>query len=343
MGKKLYTFLFAACAAAMSASLPASAEENGPRLIREDRVWEYVYSEYEQTPTFGKDADWGQQLFRVKFDGTEQHGEHVYHRLVHTGDLIRWTMKYDYATDDMVFVAREDLPNDNNRVYLMREEEGRVYMLNRDFDYISNDEFMPDEFLVYDFNKTQGESYDSWIGLWYWNGIPFEVMDYQFNVKTTETIEIDGEQCTVQNFTLLDDLSIIEGIGFVEHGFLSFLFCDMRTHIGGCMDCDLNRVYDAEGNIIYRGKDIDPETVSVDRVSAQSSAAIDYDGATLTAVGRDGSGITLMLLDVSGKVMSRISGVGTVSASASELSPGVYVAVAEVDGSAVARRKFVVR
>ena len=183
----------------MSASLPASAEETGPRLIREDRVWEYVYSEYDYLPTFETPGWWGHQLFRVKFDGTEEHGDHMYHRLVHTGDLVRWTMEYDKEKDDVVFAAREDLPNDNNRIYLMREEDGRVYMLNKDLDYISNDEFMPNEFLVYDFNKKQGESYDSWIGLWYWNEIPFDVMNYQFDVKTTDTIEIDGEECTIRN------------------------------------------------------------------------------------------------------------------------------------------------
>ena len=342
MGKKLYTFLFAACAAAMSASLPASAEETGPRLIREDRVWEYVYSEYDYLPTFETPGWWGHQLFRVKFDGTEEHGDHMYHRLVHTGDLVRWTMEYDKEKDDVVFAAREDLPNDNNRIYLMREEDGRVYMLNKDLDYISNDEFMPNEFLVYDFNKKQGESYDSWIGLWYWNEIPFDVMNYQFDVKTTDTIEIDGEECTIQNVTTLDNLSIIEGIGFVKHGFLPFLYCDMRTHIG-TVDCDLNRVYNAEGDIIYRALDIDSETVSVEKVYDKSSLSLNYGGEAVFAENPDGTGISLSLLDISGKVMSRVSGTGSVSVSTAALTPGVYIAVAEADGSAVARRKFVVR
>ena len=56
-----------------------------------------------------------------------------------------------------------------------------------------------------------------------------------------------------------------------------------------------------------------------------------------------GTQVSLSLLDISGKVMSRVSGIGSVSASTAALSPGVYVAVAEADGSTVARRKFVVR
>ena len=122
MGKKLYTFLFAACAATMSASLPASAEETAPRLIREDRVWEYVYASYR--------GDNHYRLFQVRFDGTEEHNGLIYHRLIHTGDIVQWIGVYDKEIDNIVFTGREVVPNDNSHAYLMREEEGRVYLLN---------------------------------------------------------------------------------------------------------------------------------------------------------------------------------------------------------------------
>ena len=348
MEKKLYTFLFAACAAAMSASLSASAEETGPRLIREDRVWEYVYTEYDHLPTFDTPGWRGHQLFRVKFDGTEQHGEHLYHRLVHTGDLIRWTMKYDENTDDLVFAERRDVANDNSHVCLMREEEGRVYLLNKDMGdsswHIQGPQ--PDEFLVYDFNKTAGESYELWSGIWYWNQDPewHIVGEYgTCGIVSTDMMEIDGEECLTQyvDYPHADNMVIIEGIGFSEYGFLAFLYADDRT----CMStvgCDLNRVYNAEGGIIYRGLDIDPETVSVEKVYDKSSLSLNYGGEAVFAENPDGTCISLSLLDISGTVMSRVSGTGSVSASTAALTPGVYVAVAEVDGATVARRKFVV-
>ena len=56
-----------------------------------------------------------------------------------------------------------------------------------------------------------------------------------------------------------------------------------------------------------------------------------------------GTQVSLSLLDISGKVMSRVRGAGKVSASTAALTPGVYVAIAQADGATVARRKFVVR
>ena len=138
------------------------------------------------------------------------------------------------------------------------------------------------------------------------------------------------------------EYTVIEGVGFCRSGFLPLFVYDTRV----CTDAvnyTLNRVYNAEGDIIYRGLDIDPETVSVEKVYDKSSLSLNYGGEAVFAESSDGTGISLSLLDISGKVMSRVSGIGSVSASTAALTPGVYIAVAEADGSAVARRKFVVR
>ena len=52
-----------------------------PRLIRDDRVWEYVYSEGINLPTFDVKGEVGRQIFRMRFDGTEEHDGHVNKRL----------------------------------------------------------------------------------------------------------------------------------------------------------------------------------------------------------------------------------------------------------------------
>lgn len=70
------------------ATLDAYAIDYIP-IIREDRVWEYVYSEGINLPTFDVKGEVGRQIFRMRFDGTEEHNGHVYHRLKYTGDLTR--------------------------------------------------------------------------------------------------------------------------------------------------------------------------------------------------------------------------------------------------------------
>ena len=245
----------------LMASENVAFEMSAKCLIREDRVWEYVYASYR--------GDNHYRLFQVRFDGTEEHNGLIYHRLIHTGDIVQWIGVYDKEIDNIVFTGREVVPNDNSHAYLMREEEGRVYLLNKDMFNIGwpLQSPAPDEFLVYDFNKIAGESYELLSGQWTWNEEPEEIYYMPCEIISTDTIEVEGVRVTVQNALHgIEDFSIIEDIGFVKHGFLPFLYCDMRAHTY-TLDCDLNRVYNAEGDIIYRGLDIDPETVSVEKVN----------------------------------------------------------------------------
>ncbi len=347
MGKKLYTFLFVACAAAMSASLPASAEETGPRLIREDRVWEYLYQENGllDNPVVENGGD-NYLLFRMRFDGTCEIDGVEYHRLRYTGNVVKWAFSYE---GDLF--GYEETTNDNPQEYLMREEDGKVYVFNN----FNSPEIEGDiEILDYDFNLREGDSYRLEYCIPFWKKEPIwapgiEDRSSIFTVTEVDKTEIDGKNCLVQKLYKSESspdtdavYTIIEGIGFCESGFLPLFVYDTRV-CTDAMNYTLNRVYNAEGDIIYRGLDIDPATVSVDRVTAQPSPAIEYDDMTLTATGNDGSSLTLTLFEVSGKEISEISGTGSVSASTAALSPGVYVAVADADGSTVARRKFVVR
>ena len=347
MGKKLYTFLFAACAAAMSASLPASAEETGPRLIREDRVWEYLYTENGllDNPVVENGAD-NYLLFRMRFDGTCEIDGVEYHRLRYTGNVVKWAFSYE---GDLF--GYEETTNDNPQEYLMREEDGKVYVFNN----FNSPEIEGEiEFLDYDFNLREGDSYRLEYCIPFWKKEPIWAPDIEgrssiFTVTEIDKTEIDGQDCLVQKLYKSEsspasdaEYTVIEGVGFCRSGFLPLFVYDTRV----CTDAvnyTLNRVYNAEGDIIYRGLDIDPETVSVEKVYDKSSLSLNYGGEAVFAESSDGTGISLSLLDISGKVMSRVRGTGKVSASTAALTPGVYVAVAEADGATVARRKFVVR
>ncbi len=317
------------------------------RTVREDRVWEYLYTENGllDNPVVENGGD-NYLLFRMRFDGTCEIDGVEYHRLRYTGNVVKWAFSYE---GDLF--GYEETTNDNPQEYLMREEDGKVYVFNN----FNSPEIEGDiEILDYDFNLREGDSYRLEYCIPFWKKEPIwapgiEDRSSIFTVTEVDKTEIDGQDCLVQKLYKSEsspasdaEYTVIEGVGFCRSGFLPLFVYDTRV-CTDAMNYTLNRVYNAEGDIIYRGLDIDPATVSVDRVTAQPSPAIEYDDMTLTATGNDGSSLTLTLFEVSGKEISEISGTGSVSASTAALSPGVYVAVADADGSTVARRKFVVR
>lgn len=315
------------------------------RTVREDRVWEYLYTENGllDNPVVENCAD-NYLLFRMRFDGTCVMDGTEYHRLRYTGNFVKW----GYSLDG-TYLGCEETANDNPQEYFMREEDGKVYVFNN---FSSSSPYpVPDvkEILVYDFNLRKDDSYRLFYCVPYWEGktVWDDLSDdfTTFTVKDINEVEIDGEVCVRQEISHCDPPSlytVIEGIGFCESGFLPLFVYDTRVCIE-YVNYNLNRVYNAEGDIIYRGLDIDPETVYVEKVYDKSSLSLNYGGETVIAESPDRTGISLSMLDISGKVMSRVSGTGSVSVSTAALTPGVYIAVAEADGSAVARRKFVVR
>ncbi len=320
-------------------------DKKQPLLIREDRIWEYLYRENGllKNPIVENGLD-NYLLFRMRFDGTREMDGTVYHRLLYTGNIVKWSL----TNEDDIF-GWEETANDNSQEYLMREEDGKVYVLNN---FSSSSPYpVPDvkEILVYDFNLRKDDSYRLFYCVPYWEGktVWDDLSDdfTTFTVKDINEVEIDGEVCVRQEISHCDPPSlytVIEGIGFCESGFLPLFVYDTRVCIE-YVNYNLNRVYNAEGDIIYRGLDIDPETVSVEKVYDKSSLSLNYGGEAVFAENPEGAVISLSLLDISGKVMSRVSGAGKVSASTAALTPGVYVAIAQADGATVARRKFVVR
>ena len=110
MEKNFYTFLIAACATAMSAQLPASAQETRPSLIDEDKVW--VYKSIQ---------DWGARhlISYMRFDGVKEYGGREYHRF-HTFKTQRGEQGVTYPEFDH---------NPSERDFYLREEDRRVWLL----------------------------------------------------------------------------------------------------------------------------------------------------------------------------------------------------------------------
>ena len=64
-------------------------------------------------------------LFRMRFDGTCEIDGVEYHRLRYTGNVVKWAFSYE---GDLF--GYEETTNDNPQEYLMREEDGKVYVFN---------------------------------------------------------------------------------------------------------------------------------------------------------------------------------------------------------------------
>ena len=159
------------------------------------------------------------------------------------------------------------------------------------------------------------------------------------DIKSTEYVTIDGEDCLSQTGKIKDEFgygdgywepefNMIEGIGLTGHGYLPFLMLDLRTATI-YFNYKLNRVYNAEGEIIYRGEDIDTSTLSVGRIMSDAMSLAFTDGAVRAA----GSGeVSLSLYDINGNVVTTATASEGAEIATSMLSPGVYIAVCKAAG-----------
>ena len=224
-----------------------SAEEY-KSMIRYDRVWEYINSQWLD-----------RQVCYVKFDGPEEINGKTYHRLVAFK-----TAGYDYDSDGQPYLFDINENYYKHEGYL-REENGKVYtLIVKNVDepespglYLHTSELSyPDwweieEKLIYDFTCKDGESYtglqiESWWG---------EEMDYK--VMSVEHVEIEGEDhrlmriCPDDGWDYKNGEPIVEGIGIASYGCLTtinFLIqpsCPCYNHI-------FNRVLTLDGKVLYR-------------------------------------------------------------------------------------------
>ena len=112
----------------------------------------------------------------------------------------------------------------------MREEDKKVYLLDK--------QEMNDEFVIYDFSRTDTAIYNNGYGI-------------VENFVLCDTAEIDGKQCRV--FGNWDNTSfIIESIGLVSQTYGDLIHASLIPYAGGCYNYSLDHVEDLQGNIIYK-------------------------------------------------------------------------------------------
>ncbi len=315
--------------------------------IREGRVWEYVYSESGGRPTLPQfNGQENSAMFRMWFDGTEMRDGVEYHRLVASETMDIWGYNYDRDTQEMIFQGLQTIPNCNQQVRLLREDNGKIYMY---VDSSVNDFYeagQHKDVLLYDFSKNVGESYETMYclpyiggGVFWYDERGYDAPANFMDIKSTEYVTIDGEDCLSQTGKIKDEFgygdgywepefNMIEGIGLTGHGYLPFLMLDLRA-ASIYFNYKLNRVYNAEGEIIYRGEDIDTSTLSVGRVMNDAISLSFSNGAVRAA----GAGeVSLSLYDVKGSVVATTTASDRAEIATSMLSPGVYIAVCKAAG-----------
>ncbi len=240
-------------AVGLASALSAVATPDGsyPAMIREDRVWEYLWTRAESTK-YGWPTDC--ELFRMKFDGTEEKNGKEYHRFVYCGDRVKWKETTDMETGAVTRTDKVTTPNEDTTVYFLREESGKVFVL---FPY---DEFhdlgngykaeKDEEVPLYDFTLGEGESF---AGFWSW-GAAGGLTDYP--VRELEPIDIAGDRCRVFGVTdsfigACREYCFSEAAGCLNCGILAAPDAILRPSGYTSIECDLQKIYDGDGNVIY--------------------------------------------------------------------------------------------
>ena len=256
-------------AVALSAATCISASDYVP-MIREGRVWEYTAQGTYTDPNCT-------YIHYLKFDGNrvEANGK-TYNRVV----LFK-TNAYrpKQLSEDKWKVSLYSEEDRDDTMYYMREEDGRVYTLvqkeklsdtRESVTMVSEDpvnlpdNVSTDEFLVYDWNRQEGETMlypilsSGWeIG----SGGDLDLVNMIIRYQTP--VSVEGEECKVkrlENEVFWIDMDVIEGIGPTFNGTLGALNFTMISGVPDnsrypMLQCRLNRVFDGEGNVVYERKD----------------------------------------------------------------------------------------
>ena len=216
--------------------------------VREDRVWCY----------------WGHRgpmyddlLHYIHFAGTVEVGGKTYHK----GILFK-TVKYDYVDYDTYILVDET--ERAVTMYYLREEDGKVYQLQRleDRDYPIRvygtlpENPNPDDYcegILYDWTLTERDVFvpEIW---WKDTGGYSE----EWVVEYGDEITIDGETCRVMGFGpfWVNAYPFIEGIGCTYNGTVGHYYPYFIAGGGGSNsvpeeDSYLQCVYNGEGKLIY--------------------------------------------------------------------------------------------
>ena len=316
--------------AALLLTIVATSFAAPVKMIREDRVWEYIN---ETVYIYGDSVTYEQ--YQMKFDGTETLNGKTYHKFVYVGDIEKMTDRL--TTEGRKFWKYEKTKNTNRHYFLMREENGKVYTCLK---YAGAYHQLDGEFFSYDFNLKKEDKFD---GLAYYDNEYFDLIDFEdARIASIGEATIDGETCKVQIFSDFGDReckkTATEGIGF-NYGMLPAMDGVEMYASGRFPLIRLNKVYDGKGKVIYRGYD---KTLGVNEMMADYcdlEIRMKEDAIRVAAEGN----IRMTVWSMQGLKVAGAEGAGEVSVSTSGLIPGVYVVrAASADGRS-ATRKIVVR
>ncbi len=316
-------------------------EREHVNLIEEGKTWEYIHIY----------TRWNRVIlnsFKMHFDGTEIRDGIEYSKLVYCGNLTHWEVDYKDAGTGIGIDWRDlpqydvtSQPNYFSNYFLMREERGKVYLYisdlvdgdiekfkegHSDWEYVEPG----DEAILYDFTKEEGEIVENVFcnAHRYPSDIyPFSPAVWCFlDLTVTGVSEIDlyGRRLIRQDFeNAIRRPSCLEGIGVVNAGILPFINqADILTGMENS-EYFLNCLYDANGEIMYKGDeyvDVTEIVGLVDVANPTLNLAIERTGDGIRAEGAE-----IMLYDLSGRVVTS----GYESLSTTFLQPGVYVAKAQ--------------
>jgi len=248
------------------AGLPPVNDGFAP-IIEEGKVWEYV-------GTYFKQPEQGIVAHYMKFDGTVEVNDHVYHGFgIYNSKFYRWN-RAENGEDGFYNLARDEMRD--GPMWFLREENGKLYGLTwtkrnclveiktSEISAIPSEDEAYGEFKLYDFTLNDNES----MNLPEWNNIDFRL----FNVVYDAPIMIDGTLRMVQKFvhesvetspqaktTSIDDGEprYIEGIGVTGNGCLPY-YCPLLS--GGMAydnsycpreESHLRSVRNSDGEVIY--------------------------------------------------------------------------------------------
>lgn len=253
--KKNYFFSLLAGLAAVLPATAAGTDDGYRPMIRQDRTWEYLQTRREMKGT-APGFDNHNTLFRMKFDGSEVKNGKEYSRFVYCGDRSSWTTTIDYSTGTRVSTDTVTVPNDNTTVYYLREEPDKVFVLfpHDDvwgYDGKNYDVKKRDEVLLYDLTLKDGESFT---GFWASGDFAGGLVDYP--VRALDPVKVAGEECRVFGMTkdfhgACDGYRFAEEAGCLNFGTLAAPDGVLRTTGLTTTDTHLQKMYDADGNVIY--------------------------------------------------------------------------------------------
>lgn len=217
-----------------------TCNNNLPRLISEDFIWEYIYMPKDSNTLV---------LIDKMFDGKEKIDGKWYNKFISIGNK---TIQNNDATIVNSFPNSSIDSNLLKNIPLLsflREEYGKIYLLNPS----KTGKNQNKEILLYDLDFTKNCT--SYYSGYYTSQCQLihdtlKVDDIELLMEDDKPYIFDNEECIkylISNSSG-ETLNLISGIGPLNSGMIDFPLFDNNEQT-----LVLNNIYDKEGNIVFRG------------------------------------------------------------------------------------------